>query len=161
MLLLGPLYHLLDRADRVRAWHEAARVVRPGGPVVAAAISRFASLFDGFVRGFYFEDPRFAGVVSECLAHGGHRNPGTDLRWFTTAYFHRPEELAGEIADAGLAVDRVVAVESALAIGSARVTEILSDPGQTAVLLDWSRRIEAEPSLLGASPHLLGVAHRR
>src|SRR5439155_2231303 len=41
VLLLGPLYHLLDRADRVRAWREAGRVVRPGGVVVGATISRF------------------------------------------------------------------------------------------------------------------------
>ncbi|HEV8558797.1 MAG TPA: methyltransferase domain-containing protein [Actinophytocola sp.] len=41
-LLLGPLYHLLDRDDRVRALSEAARVIRPGGLVLAAAISRFA-----------------------------------------------------------------------------------------------------------------------
>jgi ubiquinone/menaquinone biosynthesis C-methylase UbiE len=39
-LLLGPLYHLLDREDRLRALREAARVVRPGGLVAAAAIGR-------------------------------------------------------------------------------------------------------------------------
>src|SRR5690348_12992495 len=58
VLLLGPLYHLQERADRVRVWREAARVVRPGGLVVGATISRFASLFDGLVRGS-FSDPRF------------------------------------------------------------------------------------------------------
>jgi SAM-dependent methyltransferase len=37
VLLLGPLYHLRRRADRIRALTEARRVVRPGGPVFAAA----------------------------------------------------------------------------------------------------------------------------
>lgn len=46
-LLLGPLYHLTERADRVQALAEAGRVVRSGGVVAASAISRFASLFDG------------------------------------------------------------------------------------------------------------------
>ena len=41
-LLLGPLYHLLERNDRVTALSEAARVTRAGGLVLAAAISRFA-----------------------------------------------------------------------------------------------------------------------
>jgi ubiquinone/menaquinone biosynthesis C-methylase UbiE len=36
VLLLGPLYHLVEREDRVRALREAARVVRPGGVVAAA-----------------------------------------------------------------------------------------------------------------------------
>jgi 2-polyprenyl-3-methyl-5-hydroxy-6-metoxy-1,4-benzoquinol methylase len=40
VLLLGPLYHLTDRAERVRALRECARIVRPNGPVFAAAISR-------------------------------------------------------------------------------------------------------------------------
>lgn len=46
VLLLGPLYHLTERADRLRALGEAGRVVRPGQPVFVAAISRFTSLLD-------------------------------------------------------------------------------------------------------------------
>lgn len=42
VLLLGPLYHLLDRADRITALREAARIVRPGGFAFVAAISRWA-----------------------------------------------------------------------------------------------------------------------
>src|SRR4051812_33436842 len=41
-LLLGPLYHLQDRGDRMKALAEARRVVRSGGIVCAAAISRCA-----------------------------------------------------------------------------------------------------------------------
>ena len=49
VLLLGPLYHLPTREDRVAALAEAARVVQPGGPVFAAAISRWAPRLDGQV----------------------------------------------------------------------------------------------------------------
>jgi SAM-dependent methyltransferase len=44
VLLLGPLYHLAARDDRVAAWREAARAARPGALVAGAVISRFASL---------------------------------------------------------------------------------------------------------------------
>jgi len=50
VLLLGPLYHLTDQAERVRALRECARIVRPGGPVFAAAISRWAARIDGMLR---------------------------------------------------------------------------------------------------------------
>ena|SRR5258708_35166385 len=40
VLLLGPLYHLAKRTERTAAIREAARVLRPGGPLYAAAISR-------------------------------------------------------------------------------------------------------------------------
>ena len=93
VLLLGPLYHLTDRADRLAAWREALRVVVPGGVVIAMAISRFASLFDGLAQSYLF-DPAFRAIVAQDLATGVHENPTGDPRWFTTAYFHRPEELA-------------------------------------------------------------------
>ena len=40
VLLLDPLYHLLELADRRRAVREAARLLRPGGCLYAAAINR-------------------------------------------------------------------------------------------------------------------------
>jgi SAM-dependent methyltransferase len=46
VLLMGPLYHLLDPADRARALAEARRVVRPGGLIVGAFISRHAPIID-------------------------------------------------------------------------------------------------------------------
>lgn len=64
VLLLGPLYHLTGRTDRVKALAEARRVVRPGGLVIAAAISRFASLLDGLSSEFLF-DP---AVPDDCRA---------------------------------------------------------------------------------------------
>ena len=101
VLLLGPLYHLTERPDRVRAWGEATRVVRPGGVVIGAAISRFASLIDGLNLGL-LADPDFRPIVDEDLRSGQHRNPEQREKWFTTAYFHHPSELAPEMIEAGL-----------------------------------------------------------
>jgi SAM-dependent methyltransferase len=158
VLLLGPLYHLTGRADRVRAWRHAARVVRPRGVVVGATICRYASALSGFVEDFY-ADPRFRPVVETALASGVHRNPDAVPSWFTSAYFHRPDEAAGEAAQAGLAVERVVAVEGPLwMLGSTRLEEILSDESMTELMLEMLRRLEDEPSLLGASSHHLAIA---
>lgn len=159
VLLLGPLYHLPERTDRVTAWREAARVVRPGGVVAGAVISRFASLFDGVVKG-WFAEPDYVSVVERALDEGVHRNPDGHPRWFTSAYFHRPEEPAAEAADAGLVDVRKVALEGPAWMTGPRLTEFLADERLTGVLLDMLRRVEAEPSLLGASSHLLTVARR-
>jgi SAM-dependent methyltransferase len=58
VLLLGPLYHLVEQSDRLQALREAHRILKPGGVLFAAAISRFASLIDGLASGF-FQDPEF------------------------------------------------------------------------------------------------------
>jgi SAM-dependent methyltransferase len=156
VLLLGPLYHLVDAADRATALAEAHRVLRPGGVLLAAAISRFASALDG-VRSGNLADPRFAAIVDGDLTGGVHRNPDPPgmPEWFTLAWFHHPDELRDEVAAAGFTQVRVLAVEGVGAAGDTRPQ--LDDPGTREVLLGTIRRLEAEPTLLGASPHLMAV----
>lgn len=158
VLLLGPLYHLTERSDRVLALEEAARAVRPGGLVFVAAISRFASLLDGLSRGFLF-DPEFRSIVERDLVDGQHRNPERTPEWFTTAYFHHPSELPGEATDAGLRCLDVLGVEG-VAGWFGNVFERWDDPAASEAVLFAARATETEPSLLGASPHLLMVAQR-
>jgi ubiquinone/menaquinone biosynthesis C-methylase UbiE len=112
VLMLGPLYHLQDQADRLKALSEARRVLRPTGVVVAAAISRFASTYDGLLRGFLV-DPAFEHIVDQDVSTGRHDNPSQQPEWFTTSYFHLPEELADEIIAVGLTLHTMVAVEGA------------------------------------------------
>jgi SAM-dependent methyltransferase len=157
-LLLGPLYHLTDRADRVRALAEARRVLRPGGVLAAAAISRFASTMDGLLRGS-LEEPAFEAIVQRDLRDGQHRNPTGRPEWFTTAYFHLPEELGQEVAEAGLRLQAVLAVEGP-AWMLPDIQQRLADPTRREPVLAAIRRVETEPSLLGASSHLLAIATR-
>ncbi len=159
VLMLGPLYHLTERADRVKAWQEAARVSKPGAVIVAATISRYASMLDGFVKG-YLREPAFGEMLERPLAEGVHENLGGGKpEWFTTAYFHLPNEAAEEAADAGLAVKRVVSVEGPLWMLADRLDSWITGEDETeeTTLLTWLRRVEEEPGLLGSSSHLLTI----
>jgi SAM-dependent methyltransferase len=156
VLLLGPLYHLTERAERVTAIAEARRVLRPGGTVIAASCGRFASLCDGMRRGF-IADPEFVRILGRTLVDGQHRNPRRRERYFTTAYFHHPAELPAEFADGGFADARVLCCEGPGGIPD--IAERLADPHYRESLLALLRQVEAEPSMLGASSHLLTVAH--
>jgi SAM-dependent methyltransferase len=161
VLMLGPLYHLTDAADRGRALTEAARALRPGGLLAAAAISRFASTLDGIARRFLL-DPAFEEIVERDVADGQHRNPQRVPHWFTTAYFHRPDELEREVLDAGLELRALLAVEGPFGAGAeaGALDAWLDDAERREVLLRAIRRVEAERSLLGASPHILALATR-
>jgi SAM-dependent methyltransferase len=159
VLLFGPLYHLTDGDDRVRALREAARVVGPDGVVFAAAITRFASLFDGLAREFLF-DPEFRPIVERDLREGQHRNPQRRPHWFTTAYFHHPEELRAELERADLEVVELLGVEG-LAGWLPQLGQRWQDSADRELIVWSARVIEAEPSLLGLSGHLLAVARPR
>jgi SAM-dependent methyltransferase len=156
VLLLGPLYHVTDRADRLSALREALRVLRPGGVVAAAAISRFASLLDGLYAG-YLTDPRFWPIVERDLADGQHRSPpDADESLFTTAYFHHPDELRAEVEEAGFAVDGVFGIEGPGWL----VADRWEDERAREHILLVARTIEDEPTVVGTSSHLLAVGHR-
>jgi SAM-dependent methyltransferase len=156
-LLLGPLYHLPKRADRLTALEEARRVVKPGGLVAVAAISRFASLFDGLAREFLF-DPEFKDVVTRDLADGHHENPKNRPHWFTTAYFHMAADLRKEAEESGLFVDGVFGVEG-LAGWLAHLAPRWETEEDRQTILEAARAVENEPSLMGLSAHLLLVAY--
>jgi 2-polyprenyl-3-methyl-5-hydroxy-6-metoxy-1,4-benzoquinol methylase len=53
VLLMGPLYHLLELDLRVRCATEVLRVVRPNGIVCASFITRFAAIRDAAVQRLY------------------------------------------------------------------------------------------------------------
>ena len=158
VLLLGPLYHLPERADRLLALSEAGRVCRPGGVIIVAAISRFASTLD-VLRGDYLEDPAFASVAAGDLSDGRHHNPTRDPAYFTTAYFHRPEELAQECSAAGLTHEATLGVEGPAWLLS-DLDARLADERRRGVLLAALDALEGESTLIGVSAHLLAVARR-
>ena len=149
VLLLGPLYHLTERLERVEALAEARRVLCVGGVVVAVAISRYASLIDGTVSGF-LDDPRFVEIVERDLRDGQHRNPENIEGWFTTAYFHLPGELKLEAEEAGLTVEQLVGVEGPGGW-------LRGWPEQRARILRAARLAEHVPAM---SAHMLCVARR-
>ena len=159
VLLLGPLYHLVEREDRLACLREAHRVVRAGGFVWGAGISHFASLIDSLSHGF-FDDPEFAPIVEGDLVTGQHRNPTSNPIYFTDAYLHRPGELSREFLAARFRVEEVVAIEGPgwLAPDFER---LWNDPQQRERLLAVVRKVEREPSILGATSHFMVIGRKQ
>ena len=158
VLLLGPLYHLTRRADRVQALREAARIVRPGGPVFAAAISRWAVRLDGILsQRLDRKYPHMTGMVDEVERTGvlPPLGPGSFC-----GFTHRPGQLRAEVGSSGLQVADLVAVEGAAYLTGdldARVT----DEDDWAVVLQTARAHERVPELMGLGSHLIATAVRR
>ncbi|MBW1597018.1 bifunctional 2-polyprenyl-6-hydroxyphenol methylase/3-demethylubiquinol 3-O-methyltransferase UbiG [Streptomyces sp. JJ38] len=153
--VLGPLYHLPDAKDRQEALSEARRVVKPGGLVAAAAINRYASLFEHVTYAHLHTD-RLRDSIASILRTAVYDGK----RGFTLAYFHRAEELAMELRGAGLVDVHVYGIEgpawSALKAVEQQSGAEPSDDLFNSVLTA-ARLAEPYPELLAASSHLLAV----
>ncbi|AUB42400.1 Ubiqui/menaqui biosynthesis C-methylase UbiE [Nostoc flagelliforme CCNUN1] len=158
VLLFGPLYHLIERNERLAALHEANRVLKSGGLVFAVACSRFASLLDGLFRG-WLDDPEFVEIVHRDLLEGQHRNPSNHPAYFTTAFFHHPDELKAEVEEVGLSCEKLLAIEGPGKLLQ-NFEEHWSEPSRRERLLQAIRWIETEPSTLGVSAHIMAIGKK-
>ena len=156
VLLMGPLYHLAQAADRHQALTEAHRVLKKGGYLFAVGISRFASTIDGLLEG-YFQDPAFREIMRGDLQDGHHQNPTQNPLYFTDTFLHHPDELTAEVAAAGFECRALVAIES-ISYMMKDFAANWADNRYRTFLLEIISQIDQEPSLIGASPHIMCVA---
>lgn len=135
--LLGPLYHLVDATERARALREARRVVRPGGLIAAAFISRQGPIFDvGPQLGV--NDDRIYRDLETLTGRGENAFESG----FTVAYFHTLDgldEIREDSAAAELDEPTVFGIEGPL------------------LSLLASGLADGHPALIPASAHLLTV----
>jgi ubiquinone/menaquinone biosynthesis C-methylase UbiE len=153
VVLMGPLYHLVDREDRLAALAEARRVLRPGGPVVAEVITRHGWVLEATVRGL-IADEAVRADAARSAATGLSQDPATAAPGSFWAYFHHVDELRAELTEAGFEDVALVAVEG-FAWLLADLEQRMAEPE---AILAAVRMTEREPSLLGSSAHVLGIA---
>lgn len=154
ILLLGPLYHLVEASDRTRALGEANRLLKPGGLLIAAGVSRFSWLMDAYRHQIAASSEVQASIAFSLRTGRSNPDPSPGAFW---AYFHRPDELTSEIAAAGFEDASVAGVEG-FAWLLPDLDDLLASPSTSRALLDQLHTIENEPSMLGASAHLLARA---
>lgn len=153
VLLLGPLYHLVEPAGRARALSEAWRVLRPGGLLAAAGISRYLSVLEAGAAGTLTDalaEP--VRAVVETGAYDGHVG-------FVPTHWHTAAELRAEVTAAGFTGTAVFGVEgpSWPALDEAGLTEF---PHRVEAAVRAARIVEQDPLLIHASAHLLAIARR-
>jgi S-adenosylmethionine-dependent methyltransferase len=152
-LLMGPMYHLLSHRERVQAVQEAMRVLKPGGKLFAAFITRFAP-FRYVANGepaWLAENPEYA---LQLLETGIHNRPTQ----FAKAYYVHPDEVVPLMESCGLGTLRLVGCEGVVAGHEDKVNELTGEAWEAWVDLNY--KLGQESTLYGASDHLLYVGEK-
>ena len=168
VLLMGPLYHLRDREDRLQSLREAFRVLKKGGLLVAAGISMFSSMTwalsvygekknENLVE--FLDDPVFFNMIKGEMTTGDHIRLKEYPKFIAEAYFTTSEEMKSEIAEVGFVVDKAIAVEGCIWF-TPHLAEKWEDKASRERLLDIVRMTETEPEMMGMSPHFLVLARK-
>ena len=156
LLMHGPLYHLVNPADRRKALAEALRVLRPNGVLIAVGITRYASLIYGLTVGSIW-DPECLDMQEEGVRSGLHRNGfGFKKELALDVSFHLPSELKDEIVNAGFRVMDCLGV-----LGPAWLAQDFDtswkDPAKREAIFRVARMTEGQPVL---GPRTMVVASK-
>ena len=157
VLLMGALYHLQEKEDRLQCLKEVFRILKNGGTAVFAYICRYASMLDGFLRGFV-NDPTFLKIMDDDILTGRHNNPENKEHYFTNAYFHSTEDIYNELINSKYCNIMLYAVEGFG--GLIDNEEYLNDEEKRKKLLHYIKLTEQNREMIGISPHQLVICKK-
>ncbi|HZY36491.1 MAG TPA: class I SAM-dependent methyltransferase [Mucilaginibacter sp.] len=155
----GPLYHLQQRADRIKALKEAYRVLKPGGVMLGFAINHSVSTLTGLLNGMIHDELFYTMCLDE-LKTGLHNPPAAWPGILPEAFFHRPNELLTEVEEVGFADLKLFAVEGMIWL-DAKYFESRSNPEKREKMMNLLKATEQSIELLCFSPHMMVCGRKR
>ena len=153
-LVMGPLYHLVDEADRRLVLRQVFDLLKPGGMIFCAFICRYGILGDLMRK--IPEWIEHETEVRSVLEHG--RDPADWPRSGFRGYFATVEEIAPLHESIGFETITLAAVEPAISADDESYNQLKGQQRQ--LWLDLLYQVSTEPSTLGASRHLLYIGRK-
>jgi len=155
VLLMGPLYHLVVEADRKLALKQAHDRLRERGMLFSSFISRF-----GILGELMRNTPEWIenqAEVRSVLAEG--KDPGDHPHGGFRGYFARTHEAIALHEGAGFETVVLAGVEPGISADDESYNRL--EGRQRELWLDLLYEVSTEPSIVGASRHLLYVGRKR
>jgi SAM-dependent methyltransferase len=150
----GPLSHVLDRTDRLKAISELVRVLKPGGPFLASAIGRIAVLmFILDASQAEIGDPHFQLLLDTGDYYGG--------RGFTACHFYLPEEITQEFKRDDLEILALVGLQGISSVHARSFNRLAKDERRFSSWLQAHYQTCTHPTAIGMSEHILVVCKKK
>ncbi len=165
VLLMGPLYHIIDYCERIRALIECCRLLKPGGLIFSAALTPFSVLLDKLTvyspgGGSYLENPDFLAMVERELNDGCHLNPNKEVyAGLGSSHLHTAKALKAELEAGGFSETVVHGVMGGAWLAN-NIDELWKNEKSRNVLMTTVRLLDTHEEIIGLSGHLLAVSSR-
>lgn len=167
VLLMGPLYHMTDYPERIKALKESFRLLKKGGKLFAAALTPYSVLLDKLAvyasgdGGSYLENPDFLAMVERELKDGCHINPNkTVYGGLASAHLHTAKALKAELMAGGFPETVVHGVMGGTWLARDIDTLWQNETAREA-LMNTVRLLDTHEEIMGLSGHLLAVSGRK
>ena len=151
-LLFGPMYHLYEKQDQLRAIDEAVRVTKSGGTILAAFLSAHAIICTNYL---YDRMPAVKGIKENF-------DENYNVRHFNEQLFTGFD--VGEFEDLfnGRGVEHITtaAADNVLEVAEGRADFSMTDEDFEA-FADYQLHICEKREMLGSSSHLLYICKKR
>jgi 2-polyprenyl-3-methyl-5-hydroxy-6-metoxy-1,4-benzoquinol methylase len=155
VLCLGPLYHLTNKEDQVKAINECLRVLKQNGIIYISFISKFAqavSLINKEPEKIlewrnYFEQVMETGI-----------NKGDIDLDFTDSFFFYPNEIETLMENFPLKKISISGVEGLFAQSEEKLKKL--DRRALEEWIDYTFKFSTHPSVLGACQHILYIGNK-
>jgi S-adenosylmethionine-dependent methyltransferase len=155
VLIMGPLYHLIEEADRKKALAEAFTRLREGGVIFSTFISRYGIMGD-LLKDMpeWVEDP----VEVRSLLERGKR-PDEYPRGGFRGYFAQVSEIAPLHEALGFETVTLAGIEPAISADDESYNKLQGK--RRRLWLNLLDALSTERSIIGASRHLLYIGRKK
>ncbi|MBU1050082.1 methyltransferase domain-containing protein [Candidatus Bipolaricaulota bacterium] len=155
-LELGPMYHIIEAAERKRALAELHRILKPGAPAIVGFINPWGVLRGGLTEfpGAYSDASLIRQLLETCVQAG-------EQKAFTESAFLTPPEALMELRSAGFVVECRAGVEGFASGARDQITDMAqNDPAAYAVVGHLVPETSTHPAFRDCTEHLHVVVRK-